>query len=240
MRFPTGHKVSEEVYQAIRFVTKVGVMSRSTWYELFGSGSLRWKQKQLQRLIELGIFKSHPCLHVDDVMTIGDFGKKLIEEKKWSSVPSVSAQFIEHDEIVARGVWKLEQQGICRRWLTDKEMKRSGSKNFQLNTKDIGSKFPDIVFQLNRLEQLDVVAVEYEKTAKSNWRYNKAIKSYSESLEFDRVLYIVESKAIEQSVKRAMRFIGDSNLNRKIFFIQSEDWKQNPITALGGSMQKVA
>ena len=240
MRYPTGHKISESVYQSIRFVAKVGVMTRPTWYELFGTGSIRWKQKQLQHLLELGLFKPHPCAHVQNVMTIGEFGKKLIQEKNWIHSPSVSAQFIEHDETVARGVWRLEQGSICQKWYTDKELKQLKEGHFKLNTKDISSKFPDIVMRIKGNEKQETVAVEYEKTCKSNWRYNKAIMAYSDSSDFDRVLYIVETKAIEESVKRAMRFIGDSYVNRRIGFIQASDWKNDPVIAMGGLMQKTA
>lgn len=236
MKYPTGHKISENVYQSIRFVTKVGVMTRATWYELFGKGSLRWKQKQLQHLLELQLFKPHPCAHVQDVVTIGEYGKKLLQEKNWISSPSVSAQFIEHDETVARGVWRLEQGGICQKWFTDKELKQLKEGHFKLNTKDSSSKFPDVVMRIHGKENHETVAVEYEKTSKSNWRYNKAIMAYSESTDFDRVLYIVESKTIEESVRRAMRFIGDSYINRKIGFIQASDWKKNPVAAVGGLM----
>jgi hypothetical protein len=240
MRYPKGHKVSENVYQSLRFVTKVGVMTRATWYELFGTGSLRWKQKQLQHLLELQLFKQHPCAHVQDVMTIGEFGKKLLQEKNWICSPSVSAQFIEHDETVARGAWRLEQGGICKKWYTDKELKQLKEGYFKLNTKDISSKFPDVVMLIHGNEKLETMAVEYEKTSKSNWRYNKAIMAYSESTEFDRILYIIESKAIEESVRRAMRFIGDSYINRKISFIKASEWKKNPVAAMGGLMQKAA
>ena len=73
-----------------------------------------------------------------------------------------------------------------------------------------------------------VVALEYEKTAKSNWRYNKAIKAYSDSGEFSFVLFVVESDGIENCIKRSMKFIGDAFLNSKIGFISVEDWLENP------------
>lgn len=250
MKYPTGQKISLEVFQAIRFVTKVGVMSRTTWYELFGRGSLRWKQKQLQHLIELGVFKSHPCSYVQDVVAIGELGKRLVQENKWIHVPSVSAQFIEHDETAAKGIWRLEQSGICKKWVTDKEMKMLNGKNFKLNVKGGGDKFPDVVFNLAEQAGGKIVALEYEKTAKNNWRYNKVIKAYSDSSDFNLILYIVESQGIENAVKRAMKFIGDTRLNSKIGFIDVNDWKLNPASApirgtihvpsLGGLMRKAA
>ncbi len=250
MKYPTGHKISANVYQSLRFVSKVGVMTRATWYDLFGSGSLRWKQKQLHHLIELGIFRPHPCAYVQDVMAIGDFGKRLVQEKSWKPVPSVSAQFIEHDETVARGLWRLEMAGVSDKWITDKELKMVDSKNFKLDVKGAGDKFPDAVFRLSEPAGKKMLALEYEKTAKNNWRYNKAIMAYSDSRIFNNILYVVESDGIEIAVKRAMKFIGDHSLNSKIGFIHVKDWKRDPVTApirgkfefthLGGFMQEAA
>lgn len=231
MKYPTGHKISENVYQSLRFVAKVGVMTRATWYELFGSGSLRWKQKQLHHLIKLGIFKPHPCAHVQDVMVIGELGKKLIQEKSWHHVSSVSAQFIEHDETVARGLWRLEQARICDKWITDKELKIADSKTFKLDVKGTGDKFPDAVFRLSEQAGSKVLALEYEKTAKNNWRYNKAMTAYSDTSEFNYILYVVESSGIETAVKRALKFTGDYRLQSKTGFIHAKDWKRDPVSA---------
>ena len=250
MKYPTGHLISENVYQSLRFITKVGVMTRLTWYDLFGSGSLRWQQKQLQHLITLDVFKLHPCAHVQDVMVIGEFGKKLVQEKGWPHVASGSAQYIDHDETVAQGLWRLEKIGICDKWITDKELKIMDSKTFKLEIKGSDDKFPDAVFRLSGSGDQKLVALEYEKTAKNNWRYNKAIKAYSDSYSFQYILYVVESDGIEHAVSRAMKFIGDFQLNSKIGFIYARDWKRDPanapirgrlnITHLGGLMQKVA
>lgn len=250
MQYPTGHKISENVYQSLRYITKVGVLTRATWYELFGSGAIRWQQKQLQHLIAMDVFKLHPCAHVHEVMVIGEFGKRLIKEKGWLHVPSVSAQYIDHDETVARGLWRLEKIGICDKWITDKELKIMDLKTFNLGIKGSADKFPDAVFRLSDQGEHKLVALEYEKMAKNNWRYNKAVKAYSDSYSFQYIIYVVESAGIENAIGRAMKFIGDHQLNSKIGFIYARDWKQDPtnapirgrlnITHLGGLMQKVA
>lgn len=52
MNYRNGRKVSPSVFQAIRYVAKVGVITRETWNEIFGKGSIRWKQMQLKFLID--------------------------------------------------------------------------------------------------------------------------------------------------------------------------------------------
>jgi len=168
---------------------------------------------------------------VQDVMAIGEYGKRLIQEKNWNHVPSVSAQFIEHDETVARGLWRLEHARVCDKWITDKELKMLDSKTFKLNLKGTGDKYPDAIFRLFVQAGAKMLALEYEKTTKNNWRYNKAIMAYGETSNFDYILYVVESDGIETAVKRAMKFIGNYSLNEKIGFIHAKDWKRDPTTA---------
>ena len=230
MKFKNGRKVSQEVYQAVRYVSKVGVITRNTWNELFGKGTLRWKQKQLRLLVEGNIFKPHPCEELVDSFVMGGQGSKMAFDQNWRIVYWIQPQFINHDETVAKGMWRLEQESICLRWLTERELKAQKTSNFKLNIKEGGGKYPDGVMKLSG-SLPKVVAIEYEKTSKTTWRYNKAIKAFSESCDFSFILFIVENKAIESSIKRSILFIGDSNLASRIGFIRSEDWKRDPANA---------
>jgi len=36
MKYQNGREVSPQVFQAVRYITKVGVMTRETWNEFFG------------------------------------------------------------------------------------------------------------------------------------------------------------------------------------------------------------
>jgi hypothetical protein len=228
VKYQNGREVSPRVFQAVRYITKVGVMTRETWTELFGDKTLNWKQKQIRILIKAKILKPHPFELVRDTYVLGSYGHEMIQDMKWKSVYHVEPKFIKHDETVARGVWKLEQGSLCSKWLTERELRRQNSKHFKLDTKEGGPKYPDAVLMLQGKLGSPVVALEYEKTAKNNWRYNKAIKAYSDSGEFSFVLFVVESDGIENCIKRSMKFIGDAYLNSKIGFISVEDWLENP------------
>ncbi len=231
MKYQNGREVSQSVFQAIRYMTKVGVMTRRTWNEFFGHGTLNWKQKQLRLLIKSKVFKPHPFEDVCNTYVIGNYGLEMIQDMKWKSVYHVEPKFIKHDETVARGVWKLELASLCTKWLTERELRRQNSKHFKLALKDGGQKYPDAVLMLQGKTTSPVIALEYEKTAKNSWRYNKAIKAYSDSGEFSFILFVVESDSIENTIKRSMKFIGDTQLNSKIGFISIEDWLRNPSIA---------
>lgn len=231
MKYQNGREVSAQVFQAVRYMTKVGVMTRRTWNELFGTGTLNWKQKQLAALVKAKVFKPHPFDEVTNTYVIGSYGKEMAQEMKWKNVYHLESKYIKHDEILARGVWKLESDSICTKWLTERELRAQNSKHFKLNGKNSQDKYPDAVLMLQGKVGSSVVALEYEKSVKNNWRHNKVMKAYSDSGEFRFIIFIVESDSIETTIKRSMRFIGDASLNSRIGFIAIEDWLKSPKTA---------
>lgn len=231
MKYRNGRKVSGSVFQAIRYVTKVGVITRKTWEELFGRGTERWKRKQLRLLLKAKVFKKHPYEEVKDTFILGPQGLEMVESMRWRGVHLVQPKYINHDETVAKGLLRLEAKSLCQKWMTESELKSQKSSAFRLHGLEGGAKYPDAVFKLQGRSSSQIVALEYEKTSKSSWRYNKAIKAYRDSGEFNTILFIVETQAIEDLVKRSMRFISDGSLNSRIGFISIEEWRQNPMTA---------
>ena len=246
MKYAHGRRLSKNAVEAVRFVAKVGAMSRETWYELFSHGTLRWRQMQLQHLIDRKIFKYHTSKYGHDAVVIDTFGIELIKSMKWQHVHSIYPHFIEHDETVGAGLWKLEKSGLCQKWMTESEMKVQKSASFRLDVQEGGFKYPDAVFKLQGIQTAPIVAVEYERTAKTNWRYNKAIRAYSEAYDFGFIFFILENDAIEKTIQRAMKYIGDGRLNSRIGFINIENWKLNPASAklrglkLGQSLEELA
>ena len=231
MKYRNGRKVSTSVFQAVRYVTKVGVITRKTWDELFSKGTKRWKRKQLRLLLNSKVLKRHPYEEVNDAFILGSYGLEMVESMRWRGVHLIQPKYIKHDETIAKGLLRLEAKSLCQKWMTESELKSQKSAAFRLHGLEGGAKYPDAVFKLQGKLSSQIVALEYEKTSKSSWRYNKAIKAYSDSGEFNTILFIVETSAIENLVKRSMLFIGDGSLNSKVGFISIEDWRQDPMTA---------
>lgn len=231
MKYQNGRQASASVFQAVRYISKVGVMTKKTWLELLGTGTYRWKVKQLNILINGKVLKKHSSEVANEVYALSSQGLEMVHSQKWSYVHQVNAQFIIHDEVVANGLWRTEQASFCSKWMTERELKSQNAKSFKLDIREGQVKYPDSVFKFEGKKSSAIVALEYERHAKSSWRYNKAIKAYSNSGEFDYVLFIVENLGIMRCIKRAMRFIGDVKLNSKIGFILVDDWKKNPVTA---------
>tara|TARA_B110001454_G_scaffold219194_1_gene251338 strand:- start:92400 stop:93149 length:750 start_codon:yes stop_codon:yes gene_type:complete len=231
MKYPHGRKLSKNAAEAVRFVAKVGSLEREIWYKLFGQGTLRWKQMQLQHLINRKIFKYNTSKHGHDAVVIDRFGVELIKSMGWQHVNTIYPHEIEHDVTIGAGAWEIEKAGFCQKWMTERELKSQKLDNFKLDLKNDGIKYPDIVCRIHGKTTSPIVAFEYEKTSKTNWRYNKTIKAYSEGFNFSYIFFVVANASIEQTIKKAMQYIQDGQLNSKIGFISVEDWKRNPLNA---------
>lgn len=246
MKYRCGKPVSPLVKQSIRYVSKVGVMSRKTWNEFFSSGTPRWRRKQLMHLIRAKVFRRHPTEPLGGAVVMDSYGVKLVQDMKWQHVYTVATHLIEHDENVARSLIKLETTDIFGKWMSDKELKMNQMNSYKLEMNDKITKYPDAVFQLKGQKSSKVVALEYERTAKSSSRYNKMIYAYSRTNRYDFILFVVETSAIEASIKRAMKYVGDGFLNSQIGFMNVDDWKNDPTNgeirglSLGGSLADIA
>lgn len=236
MKYKNGRRLTPETIAAIRFVTKVGVMTRATWYAHFARGNLRWQQIQWKYLINSKIFRPYPCSIINDVVALGTYGQKLVTKHGWKYSISFQPREIHHDEHVGLGLWKLEQAGIIKKWMHQKEIKRRGLDNFKLQLRQKLFKYPDGLFLINHQGKDEIVAIEYEESNQGYFRYLPLLKAYHGIPSVDRILFVVPSKGTKMSIEKAMNKIRDGTLNKKIGFIEAKIWSTNPEKYFGRSV----
>jgi len=219
--------LSENTVHTVRYVSKVGAITKTCWYENFGYGSKRWMQMQLQDLVKRKILKYHSCDVLSEALVLDEKGMELVMNEKWKYVASIPPQFIKHDEVAGIGVWNLERAGICQKWVTERELKSQMANSFKLQVKEIGVKYPDITMKLSDSYSGSRIAVEYERTPKTTWRYQNLLRAYERTNEFNRILFIVQNDSIESRLKLAMKKNGNLNLNSTIDFARTEVWEKN-------------
>jgi hypothetical protein len=228
MKFQNGRNLSSDTIAAIRYMAKVGAMSRGTWYALFGRGKLRWQQAQWKHLIDLRIFKHHPCGVISDVVVIGYYGLKMIKAQGWKYASGIYPHLVYHNERVALGLWHLEQAGLCKRWMTAGEMKASKNQAFKLAIKEKKFRFPDAVFTTEAFGNEQLFAVEFENKNQTYWRYRPLLLAYRRNSSFDRILFVVKDNATKKSLKMTLSRIGDAKLIKRIVLINEEKWINKP------------
>jgi hypothetical protein len=230
IRYTNGKPISRKVIGCLQYLSKVGVMGRETWYEHFGIGSKRWMQKQLKQLLALKMIKEHSS-QLGDHFVLGDEGIEIIKELKWTFVSPVQPRQFRHDEIVARGLWKLQSQSLCNEWLSEKELMTGIHKEFLIKEGEGQSKYPDAIFKVLIRDKYRTVALEYERTGKSSHRYRTILWSYNYITSVSLVLFIVEDETIKKRIKAALRALGSVQLVERLAFMSAKEWIDNPLRA---------
>lgn len=222
-----GKPIPENVLNALKYTGKVGVITRPTWNILFGKGEDRWKRRQLFNLIDNEVLKKHSCRHQIDTWVLTEWSRDLLRRNGMSCVAPVPPHLIEHDESVGRGLWMLKECNLSSKWITERELKGMNSSSYIIQKSSQGTKYPDAVFRPKRNENI-TVAVEYERTGKSESRYRSIMRQYSRIVGVQHILYIVEDDSIEKRIKKALAYNGDKGLTARMGFIKAMHWNGDP------------
>jgi len=228
LKYKNGRGLTPDTVAAIRFVTKVGVMTKATWYAHFARGSIRWRQMQWKFLIDSKIFRPHPCSVIEDVVALGPYGKKLARERGLKESVSFNTREIHHDVRVGVGLWKLEQAGIIKKWIHQKEIKRHGMDFFKLQLRKKLFKYPDGLFLIDYHGKEELIAIEFEENNQGYFRYLSMLRAYLGVTKVQRIYFIIPTKGTKKSVQRAMNKIRDGTLVKKIDFIDAVAWNSSP------------
>lgn len=227
MVYKNGRDISPNVEAALRYISKVGVLTKEVWNESFAQGTKRWKNKQLKNLLENRFLKHH-CCDLGNFYVLGDRGAELAKDQGWSLVEPITPRQIRHDETVAHGLLKLEKKHLCKEWITEKELKTQRHEKFLIRDHGEQTKYPDSIFDAFIVGKHRLVALEYERTGKTVPRYRSILWSYNKIMDLSMVLFVVEDEVIKKRIKYSLRYLGQVALLDRIAFMEAKDWKKNP------------
>lgn len=220
-------KLSPNVIEALKYIAKVGVITKHIWNESFSHGTSRWKLKQLTILLTNKILKHHRC-ELGDFYVLGDRGIEFAKAMEWSLVDPVSPTQIRHDEIIGYGLLKLERSKTCKSWKTEKELKVREGGHFLIRDQAGQKKFPDSICEMFMGGKYRLVAVEYERNGKTIPRYRSILWSYNKMTNLSMVLFIVEDEVIKKRIKKSLRYLGSVPLIEQVAFMSVKEWKNDP------------
>ncbi len=232
LRYPSGQPMPQRVSEALWYMGKVGILSKETWEQHFSTGQAEWKNRQLLKLQKRGAIKSHSCTKVKRAWVLADASVRQLQKKNHSVVLPVLPQHIDHDELVGISMLRLQREGICVDWTTEKELKSECNRCFQLSGLSESLKYPDAIFKVRVKGSSRNFALEYERTGKSIARYRSILTQYSKIQELSLILYIVESEVIENRIRKALSYMGEGLIAQRLAFASSADWKEDPSKAL--------
>lgn len=236
VEYRTGKQMPENVFEALKFAGKVGVLTKPAWNELFSRGNDRWQRRQILNLKEDGYLLDHTCGIQLQSWVLSPWSQAFLRSHGYSSVAPIPPHLIEHDVTLATGIWKLKEKNLCQNWMTERELKIQDSRQFVIEKTDRFPKFPDALIQLENVTSL--IAFEYERTGKSSSRYRKILAQYARLPEIYRICYITEDAVIRERIQSAIRNLGKPDLSERIVFVSAHEWRADPVDIFRKAMTR--
>lgn len=209
----------------LRFIGKTGFVSRELWEDFFHTNRKKeWNRKAWKELIDRGYCKRHPESRVQNVLVLNR-SSRLVRDAVESAVSTQRGSHLAHDEILYRGILLAEHAGAIAEWRSEAELKSTGKESFRVESADGKTKYPDAIVYLSKLTTGKPVAVECEMTQKSAKRYGKMMASYAGFKELGGVVFVTNSVATVNAVKRAMSENFYPEKFRPVIFTSTENWQ---------------
>jgi hypothetical protein len=216
----------------IAFAARFGFLRKSLWNEFFAVGNERWRRRQWLHMLRRKYFLRHPSGMARDVIVLNqknNIVRKMVGEHI-SSAPFVAQ--IDHDEIVARALLRLESEGCLVKYRIESELKRQSGGHRQHQEISDKEKYPDAIVDLGKDTDQIGLALEIELTRKNPKRYRQILSTYAGKKDIQSVVFIARSDLIFQSLKVAMRETQYPDWERPIGFCHLDEWIKDPSKAV--------
>lgn len=136
-------------------------------------------------------------------------------------------QQIAHDELLVRFALANEKAGHINTALPESYLKAS-PYDFLNAFNGLQKKIPDLYCSLNVGDKKIRVAMEYERTRKTQSRYRSILMSYAAFKDAELVLFIVNDEAIEKTIRGTAAKIGYPVKNKPLAFAYANDVEKRP------------
>lgn len=215
----------------IAFAAKVGFITKRLWQEYFANRSSSQNFRQWKGFVQHGFFKHHASKSLRDTLVLDKKARAILESKGLRAVLPPHMNQIDHDEIVAGFLIRLEKESGIVEIDTEAEMKQKFLQWMRTTREGRGAKFPDLTLALKDGATHRKVALELELSKKNFDRCKKMMLSYSNKKNIDVVVYIAEQKGIFDRIARAMKDVNYPSWERPVGFSHLKDWETDPMNA---------
>lgn len=217
--------------QEIQFAAKIGFLSKRLWLDFFTQRSESQKSRLWRGFVSDKYFKKHESESLQEVLVLDKKSRALLEARGISAVASPHMNQVDHDDKVARILFKLEGDKRIDSITTESELKQKFMKWMRTTSEGRSVKFPDLSIQLMENSKFPRLALEVELSKKSFDRCKTMMQSYSSKQDIDAVIFISEQQAIFDRLARAMKATNYPSWERPVGFSYLKDWLGDPFTA---------
>jgi len=212
----------------IHFVAKTGFITKDLWKDFFfKGGTVQWQNVSWNNLIKRKYFKRHASSRYQDILILRK-DSVLLRDCLLSapvSVPHISQ--VAHDEYLSRGLLQLLKERPNLNWQTEAELKKQKPMSCRVSNNGEKTKYPDLIINVAE-ESVDInIAIELERTLKSQKRYIQILDAYTCSEETDYILFLVGSNLIKKTIMEIMRLSYFPTKRVQVVFAFEREWLTN-------------
>lgn len=197
------HQAKREfvISSAKELIQKFGFLSRTIVWKHLSPGGRSMKYFYWNLLRTSPQFKLHNLgVELADYLMLSSEARALLGDM--ACVRTRSSTYFDHDEFLMDVILELIQQGFVTRYWTEAELKKDRVEARKILGGDPYDKIPDLVFDLNIKGRTVRVALENERTRKSQERYKKMHYGYRRLKNLDMILFAVSDSATEAALRR--------------------------------------
>ncbi len=219
-----------EILEAIEIAARFGFISQEIFFKFVTSRRRTMAYFIWRELLKTRYFERYNQSTIpNSYLKLSPYGKSENDIRgKFISMPTPSPQQLSHDEILLRFALQNEKKGFFEYALTESCSKYNGLFAQHFVARNL--KYPDLQFGLGSGSREFKVALELERTRKSNLRYQMNLLSYSVHKQVDLVIYVTSHETIERSIKNAALKIKYPSDKKPLAFVKMKDFISSPTT----------
>jgi hypothetical protein len=224
----------KNVFDGLVMTARAGFITRRIWREFYSNDDIYIAKQQINRLLIKGYLLPHPNPIAKSALVLSQSGKDFLYSRLGSFYSAPAAGQLIHDEFVLRSVLRLASHGVIANFQFENELRSSGSQKRFASSQRKNLKYPDAQFDILVNGRPRKAALEYERHRKSPERYRDILWMYTANEDLFIIIFVCETQAIFDSLKRQIKRIGTPELVNRIALVRATEWTNEP---LNSSMQ---
>lgn len=231
MKFDQLNKVQQ---QLLLFAAKFGYLNKQVFFERSHLKARSYKYRAWTSLLDLQLLSPYKRKTFDqDYFYLNKRGVALLQTKGIDPASKVNPIYFEHDDTIMQFAMIAESSGLIKaNWINEGVLKKLPASRINEIFNSTVIKLPDLVFELNLKNPTIRVALEVERSAKNQVRYDSLVIGYSKARSIDLVLVVYSKSFTRQAISLSMRKLGYPKLQRPMAFVDYTEFLNNPITAV--------
>lgn len=164
----------------------------------------------------------------ENYLKLSRFGKWRVDDHcSFIPVAPPSPRQLTHDEALVKFALHNERKGFIESARPEAHTKTQNSQFAKIFAAQ-NLKFPDLLFDLGAPEKRFRVALELERTRKSNSKYQANLLCYSVQKHVDIVIFVTSHGTIEKAIKDAALRINYPAQRKPIAFAKTNEFLASP------------